>query len=78
MTDGLETAISYSVCEQLKENSFDERYLQWLKSTQLMNALNRSMGLSDSYPFAITKNVKKKLEFIDFVVKENQRLTSNN
>lgn len=78
MTDGLETAISYSVCEQLKENSFDERYLQWLKSTQLMNALNRSMGLSDSYPFAITKNVKKKLEFIDFVVKENQKLTSNN
>lgn len=37
---------------------------QWLPLTFAMNNLNRSMGLSDLYPFIISIPVRQKLEFI--------------
>ncbi len=40
----------------------------WLVLTQSMNLLNRSMGLSDAYPFALTDPVAEKLAFIDGLV----------
>ena len=37
---------------------------QWLPLTFAMNNLNRSMGLSDLYPFIISVPVREKLGFI--------------
>ncbi len=37
---------------------------QWLPLTFAMNNLNRSMGLSDLYPFIISPPVREKLQFI--------------
>ena len=36
--------------------------------TVALNALNRSMGLADAYPFAISSPVRDKLEFVHRVV----------
>jgi len=37
---------------------------RWLPLSFVMNSLNRSMGMKDSYPFVITEAVKEKLAFI--------------
>jgi hypothetical protein len=36
----------------------------WLGLTVALNALNRSMGLPDAYPFALTPLVEVKLAFV--------------
>lgn len=41
---------------------------QWLPVTQFSNAMNRSMGLHDSYPFVVPAPVVAKLDFIHRVV----------
>jgi hypothetical protein len=37
---------------------------EWVELTIALNALNRSMGLPDAYPFAISPKVRSKLEFV--------------
>ena len=41
---------------------------QWLPVTQFSNAMNRSMGLHDAYPFVVPAPVIAKLDFIHRVV----------
>ncbi|HEY4081382.1 MAG TPA: putative zinc-binding metallopeptidase [Burkholderiaceae bacterium] len=41
---------------------------QWLPISQFVNAMNRSLGTRDSYPFVLTDPVVEKLEFIHKVV----------
>ena len=41
---------------------------QWLPITQFSNAMNRSLGLHDSYPFVVPAPVVAKLDFIHRVV----------
>ena len=43
---------------------FDELLADWTQLTQALNALNRSMGLRDAYPFALTKPATEKLRFV--------------
>lgn len=43
---------------------FDLLMREWLELTVALNALNRSMGLPDVYPFAISPQVREKLEFV--------------
>lgn len=38
------------------------------------NHLNRAMGLSDLYPFVLTENVRKKLEFTHFWLNRSARM----
>ena len=40
----------------------------WIHLAVGINALNRSMGLEDAYPFVLTKAVQKKIEFIHNVI----------
>jgi hypothetical protein len=40
----------------------------WLPLTYALNALNRSMGADDLYPFVLTEPVIEKLELIDELV----------
>ncbi len=48
--------------------SFEEFIDVWLPLTYAMNAMNRSMGLSDIYPFILSPNVIAKLSFIHQLV----------
>lgn len=71
MVDTLETASQFGfVPEEVKatspENSapFEQLLSHWINLTVALNSLNRSMGLPDAYPFAISRNVAEKLRFI--------------
>jgi len=43
---------------------------QWLPVSQFVNAINRSLGTHDSYPFVLTAPVLQKLAFVHLVVSE--------
>ena len=43
---------------------FDLLLKQWMTLTFNLNALNRSMGLEDAYPFTLSAPVLDKLRFI--------------
>jgi hypothetical protein len=47
---------------------FDQTLSQWFALAYALNALNRSMGLGDAYPFALSHQVLNKLRFIHRVV----------
>jgi hypothetical protein len=46
------------------ERSFDEVLQNWLPLTYALNAVNRSMGRGDLYPFTLPKPVIEKLNFV--------------
>ncbi|MFT3680909.1 MAG: putative zinc-binding peptidase [Ferruginibacter sp.] len=48
---------------------FDEIIKRWVPLSFVMNSLNRSMGMKDSYPFIINEAVIKKLKFIHEVIR---------
>lgn len=48
--------------------SFDELIKDWGALTVALNALNRSMGLPDAYPFALTGKTFDKLAFVHAVI----------
>ncbi|MBV1837747.1 putative zinc-binding metallopeptidase [Acetobacter estunensis] len=54
--------------------SFDEIMNAWMPLTSAVNSLNRSMGLSDFYPFVLTAGVRRKLAFIHALIRETQAL----
>lgn len=84
MVDGLETAAAWGLHldnavpdgPPLKVSPIDpgassvESSLieQWLPVSQFSNAMNRSLGLQDSYPFVVRAPVVAKLDFIHRVV----------
>jgi hypothetical protein len=45
-------------------------FSDWVELTVALNALNRSMGQPDAYPFAISAKVRAKLEFVGKLVAE--------
>jgi hypothetical protein len=48
---------------------------QWLPVSQFSNAMNRSLGLHDSYPFVVGPPIVAKLDFIHRVVRDNAQKT---
>lgn len=71
IVDTLETAVSYGLSSYVpKVDDFDAWYSEWARVAQIMNALNRSMGLADAYPFILTDVVRNKLRFIDMLIDE--------
>ncbi|MBS1032996.1 zinc-binding metallopeptidase family protein [Gluconobacter cerinus] len=55
-------------------STFDEIMEAWVPLTSAVNSLNRSMGLSDFYPFVLTSGVREKLAFIHSLIRETQAL----
>lgn len=51
-----------------RQNNFDTVMKNWIPLTFAMNSLNRSMGLSDIYPFVISTPVIEKMKFIHEIV----------
>lgn len=78
MFDTLETAYAWGLNFNPKESilqdekrlvrgdysSINELIENWTMATGALNSLNRSMGLNDPYPFIISPQVAKKLEFV--------------
>lgn len=48
--------------------SFDDMVGQWVPVTLLLNSLNRSLGQSDAYPFALSAGAMVKLRFVHDLV----------
>jgi hypothetical protein len=53
---------------QIDRHAFDELMAGWLPLTQALNSLNRSMGISDFYPFVLSDVVIEKLHFVHGIV----------
>ena len=74
MDDTLETANDFGLLPNRADSpgSVDRRIdgllSVWTELTVALNALNRSMGLADAYPFSISPKVEGKLGFIDALV----------
>ena len=52
--------------------SFDETLSDWFALTYVLNSLNRSVGMPDSYPFTLSTPVLDKLRFIHTLVQAQQ------
>lgn len=52
-----------------RAESFEDMMREWFALSYIMNSLNRSIGMPDAYPFAMSPAVARKLGFIDQVVK---------
>ena len=50
--------------------SFDAVLDNWFPLTYALNALNRGMGLHDVYPFALSSQAIRKLQFVHEVVRD--------
>ena len=69
--DTLQTAQSFAVSVyDPQQHDFEHWFAEWARVAQTMNALNRSMGVAEPYPFKLSEIVVGKLRFIDEVVKE--------
>ncbi|TWI63553.1 hypothetical protein IP91_03524 [Pseudoduganella lurida] len=56
------------VAPPVKIDSFDELANEWFALSYVLNSLNRSMGMPDSYPFKLSTPVLEKLAFVHKVV----------
>lgn len=66
MVDTLETAETFgAIAPEPRTRPLVER---WLELTVVLNALNRSMGLDDAYPFTVGDGARRKVEFVQEVV----------
>jgi hypothetical protein len=86
MIDTLETARSFGLALQPKPvggrlepplsirrvdfERFDDLIAAWVPMTLALNSLNRSMGLTDLYPFVLSKPAIEKLRFVHEVMGE--------
>lgn len=74
MIDTLETAEAFTTSSRetrlysRKDGPLIER---WLELSVVLNALNRSMGLEDAYPFQIGDGARQKIEFVQRVVESH-------
>jgi hypothetical protein len=77
MVDTLETAHHFGLARRLQPrqslpgiSDLDVLLLEWGDLVIALNALNRSMGMPDPYPFAITDAVRTKLELVHRLIRE--------
>ena len=86
MMDTLETAYHAGLVVKTNKNDLNsmeiledpigakdfEKFLQnWMTITFNLNALNRSMGLEDAYPFTLSNPVLDKFRFIHQILLEH-------
>jgi len=76
MLDTLDTAQDFGFTGRLSPRAnlpsvknFDLMLEEWTELTVALNALNRSMGVPDAYPFAISPMVKQKLAFVHELIR---------
>lgn len=65
----IEVAIEFNMLSTTSlKNNFDELISEWMTLVVTLNALNRSMGKSDAYPFVISDRARHKLQFVHDVI----------
>lgn len=70
IVDTLETATTFGLISRDAEpGDMDAILSEWLELSVGLNALNRSMGLADAYPFVITPAVRDKLNLVHRVIR---------
>jgi hypothetical protein len=52
-------------------DDFDDLEAAWVPLTVALNSLNRSMGLPDPYPFALTETALRKIRFVHDVIEKS-------
>lgn len=52
----------------VEDASFDNLVKRWFPLTNVLNSLNRSVGVTDGYPFALATPVIDKLRFVHRVI----------
>lgn len=71
LVDTLETAQQYGFATPPRSaRDFEGLMTEWYRLTVALNSLNRSMGLQDAYPFAITPAVKEKVRFVHELIRK--------
>lgn len=76
--DTLETAASFGLLATPPDLAmFGDCLSTWKQFSVVLNALNRSMGVSDPYPFVINPSVDRKLQFIEQWVKANHQVVTS-
>jgi hypothetical protein len=73
MADTLETASQFGFAVADRGDDFALLMQEWYRLTVALNALNRSMGLPDAYPFAISETVASKLRFVHELIPSSGR-----
>lgn len=68
MSETLETAQAFNLINGDAAQDFDTWLQEWMRLVVVLNALNRSTGNSDAYPFVISAPVQKKLKFIHHTI----------
>lgn len=53
---------------EVENSDFEELVVNWLPLTHALNELNRGMGLSDLYPFVLSKDALAKLRFVHSII----------
>lgn len=72
MVDTLDTAAEFDdELGSLQLDDFEETLNKWSRLAIMLNALNRSMGLEDAYPFVLSELTLKKLRFIHGLICPN-------
>jgi len=56
-----------------KTDAFDDTVSEWFSLTYVLNSLNRSIGMPDSYPFTLSPPVLEKLAFVHKVVRAQMK-----
>ena len=64
ITDALETARDFGIIEETDNGDLAAELSRWNELSQTLNALSRSVGVQDPYPFAIDDRVAEKLAVI--------------
>jgi hypothetical protein len=83
LEDTLETAHDFGVTSLasrisvINVDDFDLLMKEWTELTVALNALNRSMGFPDAYPFAISPRVKSKVAFVHMLVRRQASVNRN-
>jgi hypothetical protein len=79
LVDTLDTAQHFGFTSQLPTRTslanvsdFELLMDEWVELTIALNALNRSMGLPDAYPFSISAPARQKLEMVHRLIREHR------
>lgn len=77
VVDTLETAQQFGFAAPAAPHDFETLMSEWYQLSVALNSLNRSMGLPDAYPFAISATVKQKLGFVHELIQAARRANSD-
>lgn len=74
ISDALESARANGLLGEPAHTGPDDWIDTWIRLAIALNEVNRSLGADDAYPFLLSATVKRKLKFIDRLVRQQAEL----